>query len=508
MKRILLFLSMLLLVGGTTMAFANGANSSYFTRVSNNEMGASATDVVQPQNNNSSVKPLEATNNEPVITFTTSKKIGEKIKLRDYWGAPLSKSIKIEGATLENGSSTSYVLTAQTVKIIGNCTSLSCLENGITSIDLSNNSKLEILSCGSNQLTSLDLSKNSGLIMLYCGSNQLTSLDLSNNSKLETLSCGSNKLTSLDLSNNSGLTSLDCNSNKLTSLDLSNKSGLTYLACRYNQLTSLDLSNNSKLETLDCGSNQLTSLDLSNKSKLTMLYCFSNQLRSLDLSNNSKLTDLLCFSNQLTSLDLSNNSKLETLDCGANQLTSLDLSNNSGLTNLSCGSNQLTSLDLSNNSKLKKLSCGSNQLTSLDLSNNSKLTDLYCYSNQLTQIQLPEEAGSLAYLNCKSNNIDVEHMEQLINRLPKKYGNHPFYVQSSSTDGNQITKEQVQKARDKGWGVSAYRYTTPTGISTIDNAEASPRKVYDLNGCEVNENQAKGVVIVKQGNKTYKKVVK
>ena len=382
MKRILLFLSMLLLVGGTTMAFANGANSSYFTRVSNNEMGASATDVVQPQNNNSSVKPLEATNNEPVITFTTSKKIGEKIKLRDYWGAPLSKSIKIEGATLENGSSTSYVLTAQTVKIIGNCTSLSCLENGITSIDLSNNSKLEILSCGSNQLTSLDLSKNSGLIMLYCGSNQLTSLDLSNNSKLE------------------------------------------------------------------------------------------------------------------------------TLDCGANQLTSLDLSNNSGLTNLSCGSNQLTSLDLSNNSKLKKLSCGSNQLTSLDLSNNSKLTDLYCYSNQLTQIQLPEEAGSLAYLNCKSNNIDVEHMEQLINRLPKKYGNHPFYVQSSSTDGNQITKEQVQKARDKGWGVSAYRYTTPTGISTIDNAEASPRKVYDLNGCEVNENQAKGVVIVKQGNKTYKKVVK
>ena len=445
MKRILLFLSMLLLVGGTTMAFANGANSSYFTRVSNNEMGASATDVVQPQNNNSSVKPLEATNNEPVITFTTSKKIGEKIKLRDYWGAPLSKSIKIEGATLENGSSTSYVLTAQTVKIIGNCTSLSCLENGITSIDLSNNSKLEILSCGSNQLTSLDLSKNSGLIMLYCGSNQLTSLDLSNNSKLETLYCGSNKLTSLDLSNNSGLTSLDCNSNKLTSLDLSNKSGLTYLACRYNQLTSLDLSNNSKLETLDCG---------------------------------------------------------------ANQLTSLDLSNNSGLTNLSCGSNQLTSLDLSNNSKLKKLSCGSNQLTSLDLSNNSKLTDLYCYSNQLTQIQLPEEAGSLAYLNCKSNNIDVEHMEQLINRLPKKYGNHPFYVQSSSTDGNQITKEQVQKARDKGWGVSAYRYTTPTGISTIDNAEASPRKVYDLNGCEVNENQAKGVVIVKQGNKTYKKVVK
>ena len=284
MKRLLLFLSMLLLVGGTTMAFANGANGSSLTRVSNNENSASANAVVQPQNNNSSVKPLEATNNEPVITFTTSKKIGEKIELRDSNGNPLSKSIKIEGATLENGSSTSYVLTAQTVKIIGNCTSFGCSGSGITSIDLSKNSWLK---------------------------------------------------------------------------------------------------------------------------------------------------------------------------------------------------------------------------------------KLYCSSNQLTQIKLSEEAKSLRNFHCASNNIDVEHMEQLINSLPKRtdyrYGkdDYNFTVQSSSTDGNQITKEQAQKAKDKGWSVlDVYKYTTPTGISTIDNADASPRKVYDLNGCEVNENQAKGVVIVKQGNKTYKKVVK
>lgn len=71
-----------------------------------------------------------------------------------------------------------------------------------------------------------------------------------------------------------------------------------------------------------------------------------------------------------------------------------------------------------------------------------------------------------------------------------------------------LQRNKRKKARAKGWDVSAYRYTTPTGISTIDNNEALPRKVFDLNGCEVNENQAKGVVIVKQGNKTYKKVVK
>ena len=446
MKRILLFLSMLLLVGGTTMAFANGANGSDLMRVSNNENGASAIDVVQLQNNNSSVKPLEATNNEPVITFTTSKKIGEEIKLTDYFEHPLSKSIKIEGATLVDENINSYVLTAQTVKIIGNCTELKCSENGITSIDFSNNSGLERLYCYSNQLTSLDLSNNSKLKKLYCYSNQLTSLDLSKNSALTELNCYSNQLTSLDLSKNSALTELNCGSNKLTSLDLSKNSALTYLHCAYNQLT------------------------------------------TLDLSNNSALTDL---------------------DCGSNQLTSLDLSKNSGLKKLYCSSNQLTSLDLSKNSGLKQIYCSSNKLTTLDLSNNSALERLSCDSNQLTSLKLPKDAEKLSDISCSSNNIDVEHMEQLINSLPETRYNYGLHIQFSSTDGNQITPEQAKKARDKGWkDLRVYKYTIPTGISTIDNVDASPRKVFDLNGCEVNENQAKGVVIVKQGNKTYKKVVK
>ena len=370
MKRILLFLSMLLLVGGTTMAFANGANGSDLTRVSNNENSASATDVVQPQNSNSSVKPLETTNNEPVITFTTSKKIGEKIMLRggQYGSDPLSKSIKIEGATLVDGSSTSYVLTAQTVKIIGNCTSLDCLENGITSIDL---------------------------------------------------------------------------------------------------------------------------------------------------SKNSLLTDLNCTSNKLEVLDVSNAAQLSSLTCADNQLTSLVLPQNSKMTDLNCEWNKLTELDLSKQIRLSKLRCNRNALTSLDLTKCENIFRISCKENKIAQIKLPEDAGHLLDIYCNYNNIDLEHMEQLINSLPERsayrYHERGYCVdlQSSSTaDGNQITVEQERKARAKGWDVFAYRYTTTTGILTIDNGDALPRKVYDLNGCEVNENQAKGVVIVKQGNKTYKKVVK
>ena len=64
---------------------------------------------------------------------------------------------------------------------------------------------LEYLSCYENQLTSLDVSNNTALEYLDCYGNQLTSLDVSNNTALTDLSCDGNKLTSLDVSKNTAL---------------------------------------------------------------------------------------------------------------------------------------------------------------------------------------------------------------------------------------------------------------------------------------------------------------
>ncbi len=358
---------MLLLVGGTTMVFANGANGSDLTRVSNNEMGASTSDVVQPQNNNSGVKPLETTNYEPVITFTTSKEIGEKITLTGRGALDPLRDLKIEGATLEvRGGfleNDYYVLTAQTVKIIGHCTGLTCSENRITSIDLSKNSELDYLDCSSNKLEVLDVSNNSKLEGLYCSGNRITSIDLSKNSELEALDCSLNKLEVLDVSNNSKLNRLECESNELTSLVLPQK-GI--------------------LSSLNCGWNKLTKLDLSKQTELTGLYC----------------------------------------DCNA--------------------------------------------LTFLDLTNCEKISKIKCKENKIAQIMLSEEACAFSSLDCEDNNIDLEHMEQLINSLPKRihykydpsddsYSEGQLNLKSSLPDGNKITKEQEQKAKDKGWCVLEYK---------------------------------------------------
>ena len=117
------------------------------------------------------------------------------------------------------------------------------------------------------------------LTKLYCANNQLTSLDVSNNTKLESLSCDNNQLTSLDLSKITALVQLFCYNNQLTSLDVSKNTALVQLWCFNNQLTALDVSKNTALEELYCYENQLTSLDVSKNTALTELACFNNQIK-------------------------------------------------------------------------------------------------------------------------------------------------------------------------------------------------------------------------------------
>ena len=196
-----------------------------------------------------------------VITFKTSKKIGESVKLKmSYTGdAPTLRGLT---GTPKIGTEVIYTLTSQTVTIQGDVTWLYC--NG-------------------NQLTDLDVSKNTALTVLVCSNNQLTALDLSHNTALTWLNCDENKLTALDLSHNTALKSLNCSYNQLTALDVSN-TALTQLWCFKNQLTALDLSQNTALTWLDCDGNQLTTLDVSKNTALTTLACSGNQVKGEEMT--------------------------------------------------------------------------------------------------------------------------------------------------------------------------------------------------------------------------------
>ncbi|AEE12987.1 leucine-rich repeat domain-containing protein [Porphyromonas asaccharolytica] len=212
-----------------------------------------------------------------VITMTTSKAVGETVKLR----IEANGNVTIEGVKelpQLGKDKKNYTLTSQTITIHGDVTKLDCSDN---------------------QLTSLDLPKSTVLTWLWCSGNQLTSLDLSNNTALTTLGCSNNQLTSLDLPKNTALTTLYCDRNQLTRLDVSKNAALTELGCSENQLTSLDVSKNTALTTLFCFENKLTSLDVSKNIALTELYCSNNQLTSLNVSRCARLNTLYCDSNRI-----------------------------------------------------------------------------------------------------------------------------------------------------------------------------------------------------------------
>ena len=155
---------------------------------------------------------------------------------------------------------------------------------------------------------------------LTCYENPLTELDLSNNTKLDTLNCAWNKLTSLNVKKCAKLRWIRCDSNNLPELDVSECTELKLFVCSGNRISALDVSACTELDYFNCAGNNLTVLDLSNNTELTTLGCSMNHLATLDLSNNTKLMECHCSGNAMTRLILSKDNVLNSLACSTNQL--------------------------------------------------------------------------------------------------------------------------------------------------------------------------------------------
>jgi Leucine-rich repeat (LRR) protein len=173
------------------------------------------------------------------------------------------------------------------VEAFTNITLLTCTNNLLQTLDVSNNTLLLDIRCESNQLISMDLSANTALVQLWCGYNQISSLNITSNTNLTGLSCYFNELSSLDVSNNTGLHFINCYENNLTSLDVSNNTLLGSLRCYGNQLTQLELTNNPNLNVLRCENNNLSELDVrnGNNENVTLLNATNNNLNCISVDD-------------------------------------------------------------------------------------------------------------------------------------------------------------------------------------------------------------------------------
>lgn len=280
---------------------------------------------------------------------------------------------------------------------------------------------LSVLECGNNGITSLNLSNNSILTQLNCEVNNLSYLNVKNGAN--------SSFTSFKVFNNPNLTCIevddvayseanwasgidpqmsfseDCYTEipdvnfeqALIGLGYDNVIDGLVLNTSINTVTSLSLVAQNisdltgvegflSLSSLSVSLNQLTSIDLSGNTLLTILYLNNNQLASLDLSNNTNLIELHTAENQITNLNISNSSALEILRINNNQIAELDLSQNTSLIELYAQGNNLSLLNIKNN-------------------NNTNIT----YFNTLGNPNLEcIEVDNITYSNTNWTNIDTQ----------------------------------------------------------------------------------------------------
>ncbi|MDD7318061.1 MAG: leucine-rich repeat domain-containing protein [Prevotella sp.] len=129
--------------------------------------------------------------------------------------------------------------------------------NKITSIDISNLPKLEEFYGSYNNVGALRTTMNTELSVLSCVEMGLTELNLSNNPKLEILTASSNAFEAVpDLTKTPLIRSLDLENTGISSIDLSMLPKLKKLDLSNNRLETIDLTNNLLLTTIDLDYNK------------------------------------------------------------------------------------------------------------------------------------------------------------------------------------------------------------------------------------------------------------
>ncbi len=126
---------------------------------------------------------------------------------------------------------------------------------GVTSIDVTQQTKLEKLLIKGTKITELNLINNPELIMLDASNTDIAKLDLSGNKNVTTLELGDSKLSRLDVSNLANLYTINIDNTKIQRIDLSHQRFLRSVSLRNTGIQFLDMHG-------AIGTNRLNHLDM------------------------------------------------------------------------------------------------------------------------------------------------------------------------------------------------------------------------------------------------------
>lgn len=165
------------------------------------------------------------------------------------------------------------------------------------------------------------------LTELNIGKHHISSVDLSQNTKLKTLNLRDNKLIGrLDISHLGELTNVELNGNKIEEVILPNTGKIVFLYLNDNNIRSIDVSQQKALRRFFMVRNkELSNIDISQNTNLERVHLEGNSLETLDISNLEKLTWLNVVKNKLNQIIVKNNKVLATILANENNIKSLNL---------------------------------------------------------------------------------------------------------------------------------------------------------------------------------------
>lgn len=325
---------------------------------------------------------------------------------------------------------------------------------------------LEVLSCSNTGLTSLDLSKNTKLIAIDCSGNKISGSNM--DVLISSLPTVTNRILYVKADNT------DQNSMTCRQVGNAKKKGWIPMYVNDNYYFGYDF-------VCSINSNNFPDGNFRNYVSNS---CDTDKNGMLDQSEIANVTTIGVSSKNISSLKgIEYFTSLRKLVCDGNSLTSLDLRSNKSLTELRCQNNQLNSLNVSGLKNLQTLLCSGNKLTSLDLSTCTNLALLYCENNQLSSLKMQGGSTKLSYAEvyCFGNKLSGSNMTTFVNSLPTSETVGRLRVKKNeASTGNQITTAQVQTATGKNFDVQIWDSSKQDWVSHSDShPDAYVITVYD-----------------------------
>jgi len=183
-----------------------------------------------------------------------------------------------------------YILTENALKVERLCADEYSV-NDFTGIE--DFSSLKSLCVYWGEFKSIDLTKNINLEHLTLqGDVPLSKLDLSQNTKLEILDLWGNSFTNINLTNNTELRTINLSGNNLTEFTPLHFEKLVNLSLNDNNIEYLDVSENLLLESISIRNNNIETIQINHLEHLTRLGVEDNKISRLDVSKNQQLTHL------------------------------------------------------------------------------------------------------------------------------------------------------------------------------------------------------------------------